>query len=81
MAILAVSERITKESVPLEIRIPPGSAARSNLEEIRADAERNRIRQVLEEVDWNISAAARTLGVERTRLHKRIAALGLSRDD
>jgi two-component system, NtrC family, nitrogen regulation response regulator NtrX len=41
------------------------------------DAERNLIRQTLEETGWNISAAARSLGVERTSLHKRIKSLVL----
>ncbi len=75
MAILAASESITKSSVPLEIRIAPVGTA--TLEETRTNAERNRIRQALEEAGWNVSAAARTLGIERTSLHKRIRALGL----
>jgi transcriptional regulator of acetoin/glycerol metabolism len=29
--------------------------------------------------NWNVSGAARALGMERTNLHKRIGALGLSR--
>jgi two-component system nitrogen regulation response regulator NtrX len=80
MAILASSEGITKESVPLEIRIPAESLPSSSLEETRALAERSRIRQALEEAGGNVSAAARLLGVERTRLHKRIRALGLAKD-
>jgi transcriptional regulator of acetoin/glycerol metabolism len=32
-----------------------------------------------EEANWNVSGAARALGMERTNLHKRIRALGLSR--
>jgi two-component system nitrogen regulation response regulator NtrX len=80
MAILAPSERITTESVPLEILAPAAGVARSSLEETRAEAERNRIRQALEEAGGNVSAAARALGVDRTRLHKRIRALGLVRN-
>lgn len=79
MAILTASENITEESVPLEIRIPSGGKSRSSLEETRAQAERDRIRQALEETGWNVSAAARVLGIDRTRLHKRIRALGLER--
>jgi two-component system nitrogen regulation response regulator NtrX len=80
MAILAPSEGITKESVPLEIRIPADFLTNSSLEETRAHAERSRIRQALEDANWNVSAAARALGIERTRLHKRIRALGLAKD-
>jgi two-component system nitrogen regulation response regulator NtrX len=80
MAILASSEGIAKESVPLEIRIPAESLTNSSLDEARAHAERSRIRQALEDAGWNVSAAARALGIERTRLHKRIRALGLAKD-
>jgi two-component system nitrogen regulation response regulator NtrX len=77
MAILTAGERLTAESVPLEVRLPAGG--RSSLREAREDAERERILRALEEADWNVSAAARTLGLERTNLHKRIRALGLRR--
>jgi two-component system nitrogen regulation response regulator NtrX len=77
MAILSASETITEQSIPLEIRVPSNEIAPSSLEETRMQAERNRIRQALEESGWNVSAAARALGIDRTRLHKRIRALGL----
>jgi two-component system nitrogen regulation response regulator NtrX len=35
--------------------------------------------RALEEAGWNVSGAARALGMERTNLHKRIRALGISR--
>ena len=35
--------------------------------------------RALEEAGWNVSSAARALGMERTNLHKRIRALGLTR--
>ena len=79
MAILASAERITAEAVPLEIRFPREKTACSSLEEARAHAERNQIRKALEQTRGNVSAAARALGIERTRLHKRIRALGLSK--
>jgi transcriptional regulator with GAF, ATPase, and Fis domain len=49
------------------------------LQEVRHSAERERIRQALDQTDWNVSAAARLLETERTALHKRIRALGLKR--
>jgi two-component system nitrogen regulation response regulator NtrX len=79
MAILNPSERLTLEEAPLEIRLPGPAGLRSSLREAREDAERERVLRALEEADWNVSAAARTLGLERTNLHKRIRALGLSR--
>jgi len=78
MAILTLAESITIESIPLEIRFSPASSLNSNLDEIRMHAERNRVQQVLEQSGWNVSAAARALGIGRTRLHKRIRALGIA---
>jgi two-component system, NtrC family, nitrogen regulation response regulator NtrX len=78
MAILA-PDPITADAVPVEIRLARQPGAPSSLEETRAQAERDVIRQALEQAGWNISAAARALGVERTRLHKRIRSLGIER--
>jgi two-component system nitrogen regulation response regulator NtrX len=79
MALLAPNHRITAESIPLEIRYPPQSRP-GGLHEIRDSAERDRIQEALEQTGWNVSGAARVLGVERTSLHKRIRALGLTRE-
>ena len=80
MAILTPGDRITAESIPLEVRLHPPPRAAAGLQEVRHTAERDRIRQALEETDWNVSSAARLLGTERTALHKRIRALGLKRE-
>jgi two-component system nitrogen regulation response regulator NtrX len=53
---------------------------RSSVQEARESAEREHILRALEEASWNVSGAARALGMERTNLHKRIRALGLSRE-
>jgi two-component system nitrogen regulation response regulator NtrX len=81
MAILATSEVIAIGSVPLEIRAPTENGVHSSLEETRANAERRKIRQALEDTGWNVSAAARALGIERTSLHKRIRTLGIRSGD
>ena len=78
MAILA-PDPITADAVPVEIRLARETDAPSSLEETRAQAERDVIREALERSGWNVSAAARALGIERTRLHKRIRALGLQK--
>lgn len=78
MALLTPGDRITVDSVPLEIRLPPSPRA-GRLQDVRDSAERERIRQALEQTQWNVSGAARLLGTERTSLHKRIRALGLRR--
>ncbi|HTR39421.1 MAG TPA: sigma-54 dependent transcriptional regulator [Bryobacteraceae bacterium] len=79
MAILTPGNRLTPDSIPVEIRLSQESAPRSNLREARESAEREHILRALEETSWNVSGAARTLGMERTNLHKRIRALGLNR--
>jgi two-component system nitrogen regulation response regulator NtrX len=79
MAILTAGDRITTESIPLEIRDAPTARSTNGLQEVRDSAERERIRQALDQTDWNVSGAARLLGTERTSLHKRIRALGLKR--
>jgi two-component system nitrogen regulation response regulator NtrX len=79
MAILTREDRLTVESVPIELHLAKDSAPASNLKEARASAERDHILRALEETSWNISGAARVLGMERTNLHKRIRALGLTR--
>ncbi len=79
MAILTPGNLITPDSVPVEIRLAGESGPRSNIKEARASAEREHILRALEETSWNVSGAARALGMERTNLHKRIRALGLNR--
>lgn len=79
MAILTRGDVLESESVPVEIRIARGSGARGNLREAKESAEREHIMRALEESKWNVSSAARVLGMERTNLHKRIRALGLDR--
>ena len=79
MAILTPGDRITAEAIPLEVRSVQAPRAAAGLQEVRHSAERERIRQALDQTDWNVSAAARLLDTERTALHKRIRALGLKR--
>jgi two-component system nitrogen regulation response regulator NtrX len=79
MAILTVGDRITAESIPIEIRLPQSPRSTAGLQEIRDSAERQRIRGTrpdrLERV-WRRPL----LGTERTSLHKRIRTLGLKRE-
>ncbi len=79
MAILTPGERLTRDAVPVEIRVQRESGPKSTIQEARESAEREHILRALEETNWNVSGAARALGMERTNLHKRIRALGLTR--
>jgi len=81
MAILTRGDALTAESIPVEIRLSRGaSPPKGNLREAKESAEREHILRALDEAKWNVSSAARALGMERTNLHKRIRALGLTRE-
>ena len=79
MAILTAGERLTRDAIPVEIRVQREAGPKSTIQEARESAEREHILRALEESNWNVSGAARALGMERTNLHKRIRALGLQR--
>ncbi len=79
MAILTPESQIGAAAVPAELRQRDEPRNRSSVRETRESAERDFIRRTLEDCHWNVSNAARVLGMERTNLHKRIRALGLSR--
>jgi two-component system, NtrC family, nitrogen regulation response regulator NtrX len=79
MAILTPRDELQPDSVPVEIRLAQDAAPRSNIKQARESAEREHILRALDESSWNVSGAARALGMERTNLHKRIRALGLNR--
>jgi two-component system nitrogen regulation response regulator NtrX len=79
MAILTAGDRIGRDAIPVEVRVQREAGPKSTIQEARESAEREHILRALEESNWNVSGAARALGMERTNLHKRIRALGLSR--
>ena len=70
------------EAAPAELpRVElPAEARALPLREFRDHMEREYIRIKLDENGWNISRTAALLGIERTNLHKKMRALGLSRD-
>jgi two-component system nitrogen regulation response regulator NtrX len=79
MAILTPEEVIPTSSIPIELRMERETGPRSTVQQARESAEREHLLRALEESNWNVSGAARVLGMERTNLHKRIRALGLTR--
>jgi two-component system nitrogen regulation response regulator NtrX len=79
MAILTHEDILPAGSIPLELRLRKEAGPRSSVQEARESAEREHVLRALEESGWNVSGAARALGMERTNLHKRIRALGLAR--
>ncbi|MES1208853.1 MAG: sigma-54 dependent transcriptional regulator [Pseudomonadota bacterium] len=69
----AAPAELPRVELPAEARALP-------LREFRDHMEREYIRVKLDENGWNISRTAALLGIERTNLHKKMRALGLSRD-
>jgi two-component system nitrogen regulation response regulator NtrX len=79
MAILSPGDTLTTAAIPLELKLPRDTGSRSSVQQARESAERDHVLRALEDSGWNVSGAARALGMERTNLHKRIRALGLAR--
>jgi two-component system nitrogen regulation response regulator NtrX len=79
MAILSHGDVLDSTAIPLELKLQRETGARSSVHEARESAERDHVLRALDESGWNVSSAARALGMERTNLHKRIRALGLAR--
>src|SRR5207245_2614986 len=70
----ADAPRLAQVDLPAEARALP-------LRDFRDHMEREYIRAKLDENGWNISKTAQLLGIERTNLHKKLRALGLTRED
>ena len=65
---------------PLRDSFHPEPSAAKQPARNQGPAERDHILRALQDSDWNVSGAARALGMERDELHKRIRALGIERD-
>jgi two-component system, NtrC family, nitrogen regulation response regulator NtrX len=80
MAILSPGDQIGLDAVPAEMRRCRDNAPKSSVQEARESAEREHIERALDAANGNVSSAARALGMERTNLHKRMRALGVTRE-
>ena len=58
MAILTAGERLTREEIPVEIRVQRDAGPRSSIQEARESAKRDHILRPLE-ANWNVSGVAR----------------------
>jgi DNA-binding NtrC family response regulator len=77
-----VAEASRRPAVEVQAIVDLPSEARNlPLRELRDLVERQYIRSKLDENGWNISRTSQVLGIERTNLHKKMRALGISRDD
>jgi two-component system, NtrC family, nitrogen regulation response regulator NtrX len=84
LLIMTSGESIGVENLPEQFRnadftLPSALPGISSLKEIRETAEREYILLCLQSCDGNVSKAADMLGLERTNLHKKMKALGISR--
>jgi two-component system nitrogen regulation response regulator NtrX len=69
---------------PVEVQAAvdlPSEARNLPLRDLRDLVERQYIRSKLDDNGWNISRTAQVLGIERTNLHKKMRALGISRGE
>ena len=79
MAILSAGEAIGSDAVPSEIRHHKENSPKSSVQEARESAERDHIQRALEAANWNVSSAARALGMETDQPPKRWGARRESR--
>ena len=59
------------------IRLPP--VPTMELKDFRVQCEKEYVEHVLKRTRWNVTRAARLLGLQRTYLHQKIAALEIRR--
>ncbi len=60
---------------------PTGDGEILPLREFKTRAETGHIRRALARTGWNVAAAARLLGLQRTYLHQKMAVLGVTRPE
>jgi two-component system nitrogen regulation response regulator NtrX len=78
--IVAEISRRTPVAVEAAVNLPP-EAQNLSLRDLRDLVERQYIVAKLDEHGWNISRTSQVLGIERTNLHKKMRALGISRGE
>jgi two-component system nitrogen regulation response regulator NtrX len=80
LVIMAPQDRIQKSHLPPELSRGRGRALAmaATLEEARTNSDRQFIQRKLEENQWNVTRTAAAIGVERSHLHRKMRALGIS---
>jgi two-component system nitrogen regulation response regulator NtrX len=83
LVVMSTRDEIRTEDLPSDIReakrIASPDATRP-LRDARDEFEVAYIRRVLDETGWNVSEAAKRLGIERSHLHRKIRQANLHRD-
>jgi two-component system nitrogen regulation response regulator NtrX len=86
LSIMVNEETIGPSDLPEDLRAARAiaranaSAQGKSLRELREQVERDYIRAILDEHGWNVTQAARELGIERTNLHKKIKFYGIEKE-
>jgi two-component system nitrogen regulation response regulator NtrX len=78
LVIMVPGERLEAKHLPPEIHRGGERAPAATLEQVRAQTERDFILRKLEENRWNVSRTAQAIGLERSHLHRKIKALGIT---
>jgi two-component system nitrogen regulation response regulator NtrX len=79
LVIMAPRERIEARHLPPELyRTGERALAAATLEEARTESEREFILRKLEENRWNVTRTAVAVGLERSHLHRKMKALGIT---
>ncbi len=86
LVIFSGDERITEKDLPfsageINATAKPALDMELTLKELKEKTEKEYIQWHLQQTDWNITKTAALLGIERSNLHKKIAAYGLERPD
>ncbi len=83
LIIMTGREEVDVTDLPLhlqlpEVRLDAHASAPMTLKAVKEKVERDYILAILRSQNWNISRAARILGIDRTNLHKKINYYRLS---
>lgn len=80
LVVMSTRNEIRREDLPRDIREGrPFPETTRPLRDAREEFETAYIRRVLEETGWNVSEAAKRLGIERSHLHRKIRQANLRR--
>lgn len=79
LVVMSTRNEIRREDLPRDIREGKPLQETRSLRDAREEFETAYIRRVLEETGWNVSEAAKRLGIERSHLHRKIRQANLRR--
>ena len=75
---VAADAEVRVEDLPDQVTEPPAAPDAPATEDVSGDEASAALRQALHRSNWNVSAAARLLGIDRTTMHRRMRRHGIS---